>query len=125
LNKSKERRRTMRKVLIVDDNKSIRDLMRVIADEMGWETEVASDVTEAIRKINDSQIFDALITDNNMPSGNGKDVIKAAKSKNPNIRTILMTGLNLNKREKEEIERLGAEIWEKSVRLEQIILFLQ
>jgi two-component system chemotaxis response regulator CheY len=65
-------------VLLVDDDETFLDtLEELIFDEFSKAVKVvrASDGSEALRKIS-NQIFDLIITDNNMPKIEGLDLVK-------------------------------------------------
>ena len=83
----------MRNVLIVEDSKAIRSLMRVALEEAGdfFAVEVTNGF-EALRTL-PSRTFDLIITDINMPDINGLELISFVKS-NPayqNIPLIIVT----------------------------------
>ncbi|MCP2521161.1 response regulator, partial [SCandidatus Aminicenantes bacterium Aminicenantia_JdfR_composite] len=71
----------MKKVLIVDDDKQIRNFLNDILKISGYEVECASDGEEAF-KLLQCKKFDLLITDNKMPKMDGLELIKNIKKKN-------------------------------------------
>jgi DNA-binding response OmpR family regulator len=80
------------KVLLVDDDEAVRDLMNATLKHKGFEVVAAANVSEALRHIaNDT--FDALITDLHMPNpGDGFAVITAMRHSQPTALTLLVSG---------------------------------
>lgn len=62
------------KVLIVDDEQDILELMEEAFRDFGHETSIAESGCEAIEKLKE-QSFDAVVSDYMMPNGNGKDLL--------------------------------------------------
>ncbi|HET8580101.1 MAG TPA: sigma-54 dependent transcriptional regulator [Nitrospiraceae bacterium] len=69
----------MEKILIVDDERSMRDILSIMLKRAGYAVTVAEDGEEAIEQIG-KEIFDLVITDLKMPKGSGLEVLKAVKA---------------------------------------------
>jgi two-component system, NtrC family, response regulator PilR len=82
----------MSHLLIVDDQKSICELLEITFRKEGHRVEVANSPETARRRI-ESQIFDIIITDIRMPGGSGVDVLRYAKEISPSTFVILITGV--------------------------------
>lgn len=82
---------TTKKILVVDDEESIRNLLRLVLEEEGYEVQTAMNGEEGVKKIQ-SEFFDAILTDIKMPIMDGIELLKTAKIVNPDIVAILMTG---------------------------------
>ncbi|MEW6703083.1 MAG: sigma-54 dependent transcriptional regulator [Bacteroidota bacterium] len=78
------------KILIVDDEKPIRDSMKMVLDEEGFSTEAAADGEDALRKIQE-QLFDVVITDIKMPKLDGIQLLESASKISPETFFIIMT----------------------------------
>lgn len=79
------------KVLVVDDDDSLREILTLILEDGGFEVKSASDVNSALKLIA-SQSFDVLITDLHMPSaGDGLTVVSAMRHSNPKAVTIIFS----------------------------------
>ena len=63
------------RILVVDDEKSICELLEITFRKEGFEIEVAHNVESAKRKL-ESQIFDIVISDVRMPGESGVDLLK-------------------------------------------------
>lgn len=80
-----------RKILIVDDQPIITDLLVDILTDMGYSYEVALGGKEGL-KIFAKDSFDLVITDLGMPDISGWEVSKSVKKQNPSVPVILITG---------------------------------
>ena len=78
-------------VLIVDDEKAIRDgLSRVLTSE-GFSTELSDSGYSALEKLQ-THDFQLVITDLKMPGMSGMEVLNAITILQPNVPVILITG---------------------------------
>ena len=88
----KETGREMPHILVVDDEKSIGELLEITFRKEGHRVEVVHSVEAAKRKL-ESQIFDIIISDIRMPGQSGVDLLKFAKEIAPGSFFLLMTAL--------------------------------
>ena len=88
----KESVREMPHILVVDDEKSIGELLEITFRKEGHRVEVVHSVEAAKRKL-ESQIFDIIISDVRMPRESGVDLLKFAKEIAPGSFFLLMTAL--------------------------------
>src|SRR5256714_9284712 len=88
----KETSREMTHILVVDDEKSIGELLEITFRKEGHRVEVVHSVEAAKRKL-ESQIFDIIISDVRMPGQSGVDLLKFAKEIAPGSFFLLMTAL--------------------------------
>ena len=83
---------TAHRVLLVDDDEVIRNMMTVTLEQKGFEVVSASAVTEALKLIM-TETFDVLITDLHMPNpSDGFAVITAMRHTQPKALTLLVSG---------------------------------
>ncbi len=78
------------KILVVDDEKSIREILRIFLKNEGYTVSVASNGAAAIEDIK-KDIFDLIITDMKMPKASGLDLLKSAKQVSPDTIVIIIT----------------------------------
>jgi two-component system response regulator PilR (NtrC family) len=88
----KEALREMPHILVVDDEKSIGELLEITFRKEGHRVEVVHSVEAAKRKL-ESQIFDIIISDVRMPGESGVELLKFAKEISPGSFFLLMTAL--------------------------------
>jgi two-component system response regulator PilR (NtrC family) len=79
-------------ILVVDDEKSIGELLEITFRKEGHRVEVVHSVDAAKRKL-ESQIFDIIISDVRMPGESGVELLKFAKEISPGSFFLLMTAL--------------------------------
>lgn len=81
----------LKKVMIVDDEANIRNLLFDILSGAGFKVSMAKDGQDSLRQMK-NQCFDLLITDINMPRLDGIGLLKEMKSAGRDERVIIMTG---------------------------------
>jgi len=81
---------TPSRVLVVDDERSMRELLSIVLKRDGYEVLVADDGARAIELLKKQRV-DILITDIRMPQMSGVDVLREAKRIDPEIISIVMT----------------------------------
>ena len=83
----------MGNILIVDDEKDIRQLISDILKDEGYSTKLAANSTECINEINSSPpdllILDIWLKDSHM---DGIDILKVAQRDNPEIPVVIISG---------------------------------
>ena len=80
------------KVLVVDDDETIRASLSLILELEGFEVATAASVNDALRLIG-SHVFDVLLSDLHMPgAGDGLTVVSAMRHSNPAAVTIILSG---------------------------------
>src|SRR5258708_9645007 len=87
----KESGREMPHILVVDDEKSIGELLEITFRKEGHRVEVAHSVDAGKRKL-ESQIYDIIISDIRMPGAGGVDLLKFTKEIAPESFFLLITG---------------------------------
>lgn len=80
----------MEKILVVDDEQSLRDVWSIMLKRAGYAVTSAMDGEEAIDLLN-REIFDLVITDLRMPKIDGMEVLKAVKSVSPETVVLIIT----------------------------------
>ena len=97
----------MARILVVDDEQSMRVMLEARLGKAGHAVEVASGVSGVEKALAASE-FDAVITDLRMRSaGSGLDVVRTVKAAQPEAEVILMTAFGSDEVRREALE-LGA-----------------
>jgi DNA-binding NtrC family response regulator len=78
-------------LLIVEDERSVRECCRDVARSLGFSTYVAESRDEASR-ILDSANVDVILLDLRLPAGNGVEILRDIRRRRPEAVTIVMTG---------------------------------
>ncbi|HSD71885.1 MAG TPA: response regulator, partial [Thermoanaerobaculia bacterium] len=79
-----------KRLLIVDDEASIRDMLAFFFHKRGFEVLTASNFTEGRASCQRSSP-DLVLCDIKMPDGNGLDLLKQIKSESPKTPVIMIT----------------------------------
>ncbi len=81
------------RILIVDDEKEIREICRMMLNHLGYSVITCSNAQEALSLLQETgDGIDLVITDHTMPKMSGLDLTKAIRQMNPDIPVILCTG---------------------------------
>ena len=94
------------RVLVVDDERSMRELLAIVLKRDGYEVLVAENGRTALDLLRRERV-DILITDIRMPEMNGVDLLREAKRIDPEVTSIVMTAFASTETAVEAL-RLGA-----------------
>ncbi len=81
----------MKKILLVDDEESIRTMVRAVLSNPEYTFSEASNGVEA-QEILEKETFDLIITDVIMPDCDGIELVMSVCKKLPGIKVIVMSG---------------------------------
>jgi CheY-like chemotaxis protein len=81
----------MHRVLVIDDNQDMRDLMQVILVGAGYEVDVAPDGMAGLARLR-AQPSDVVITDIFMPNQDGIETITHVRRDYPQIKVVAVSG---------------------------------
>ncbi len=89
-----------KRILIVDDQESMRDMLFDLLDMMGHDPTTVEGGSEALDKLKDGPV-DLVITDLNMPVMDGMELMKEIKARQPELPVIVITGYGTFNTEKQ------------------------
>ncbi len=78
-------------VLVVDDEKEMRDTLKLLLDHSGFHATVCPGVSEGLALLAE-RFFDIVVTDYYLEDGTGSDILKYCREYCPKTRVIVMTG---------------------------------
>lgn len=78
------------KILVVEDEKNMRAILKILLEGEGYDISAAKDAAEGISFI-ERDIFDLIITDVRMPGGNGLQILEKAQEISPETLVIIIT----------------------------------
>lgn len=88
------------RVLIVDDEPDIVDMLSIGLERLGYETVGVTDPLEALTAFEENPgAWDAVITDEVMPRMSGVELVRRLKTMRPEIKIVLCTGYSDNANE--------------------------
>ena len=79
------------KILIVDDDETIRSTMKAILEDEGYSVDSAANGKEAIKKTQE-QSYNLALLDIRLPDMEGVELLKLMKEPMPRMRKIMVTG---------------------------------
>ncbi len=79
------------KILIVDDDQMLRDVLQEFLEGIGYECDQAQDAEEALKVFSPDK-YKLLIVDRVMPSMDGIELMQTIKQEHPEQKIIIMTG---------------------------------
>lgn len=82
--------KNVQRVLVVDDEPDIRELLSLTLNRMGLEVSAVEDLTEA-RQVLREETFSFCLTDMRLPDGNGLDLVEEISEQYPNLPTAVIT----------------------------------
>ncbi len=82
---------TTTRILVVDDEPAVRDVLGKLLRETGYEAETAADGVEALRMIR-ARAPDLVVTDIRMPEASGIEVCLEVKRLDPTLPVLLLSG---------------------------------
>ncbi|TET70166.1 MAG: sigma-54-dependent Fis family transcriptional regulator [Candidatus Aminicenantes bacterium] len=94
----------MEKILIIDDEKSIVDLLSVVFKKEGYKVETSLSSSKALELI-DREDFDLVLTDIKLPQKSGMEILKYIREEKPDIPVIMITAYGTIKQAVEALKK--------------------
>lgn len=82
------------KVLIVDDDPFVRDMLVMILDSSGYSVETAESGEDALKKYSAEQGVNLIVSDMNMPGMTGLELIREIRKSDEDVPIVILTGNN-------------------------------
>lgn len=114
----------MQKILIVDDDPEILEIIADILREGGYAVDTAPDGVKAIRYI-DAESYDLVITDLNLPEMDGMMVLKHVVDQSPDTMCIILTGYGTIKSAVEAIKTGAFDYITKPIKSGEILMVVE
>jgi DNA-binding NtrC family response regulator len=112
-------------VLVIDDEKTVRNTCRVVAEGLGFHTHVAENAGNAY-KVLESENIDVVLLDMKLPgSASGLDMLTDIRSRYPNVVIIVMTGFATVKAAVQAMRSGAYDYLSKPFNLEELRLTLE
>ncbi len=94
-------------ILVVDDEPSVRNILRKVLTRMNFTVRTASDGTSALREVSEHGAeLRAVITDLHMPQLDGMSFVRVLRSRLPEVAVIVVSGL-MGEQAREQFAALG------------------
>ena len=115
---------SLRRVLIADDQESIRHVLTVLLGERGYEVKAVADGQEALRELAAGD-YEALVTDVRMPRLDGLALVRAALSQDPHLTVIVMSAYGSHDLAIEAMKAGAYDYLGKPFRPDEVLLVLR
>jgi PAS domain S-box-containing protein len=111
------------RVLVVDDERSIRRSIQIALERRGHHVELAQNGLEALRTIDERGAFDVILSDLRMPGLGGEQLLRHLKVRYPGVgrRVVFMTGDAASKDAGRILEETGSTALIKPLKLEALV----
>ena len=96
----------MPKIMVVDDEPDLREMVNLMLSKEGFETDMAEDGTDFLEKVDDFQP-DLVTLDVMMPGLTTSEILEKLKNKKSKPKIILLTVVRYSNEEKEKILHMG------------------
>lgn len=96
----------MKKIMVVDDEQLLRDMISIMLQKEGFEIETAEDGVDFLEKVDVYQP-DLVTLDVMMPGLSTYDILKRIKEKKTDPKILLLTVVRFSDRQKNEIFQMG------------------
>lgn len=81
-----------RKILVVDDEPSVLDVVATMLEDLGCDVETSNTPQAALKRLGSAPDIDILVTDVNMPGFDGRNLASRAKQMQPDLQVLLLSG---------------------------------
>jgi two-component system, NtrC family, response regulator PilR len=87
---AQEAKRSVKRILIVDDEQSMREMLAILLKKEGLEVRSAGSRSEAAETLRSGPV-DVVLTDVKLPDGDGLEILRQVKSASPETAVVVMT----------------------------------
>jgi DNA-binding NtrC family response regulator len=116
--------REKNRILIIEDDKRLREVLKKILDREGFDVEISGDGAGGITEIK-QDFFDIVLTDLKMPGMDGIEVLKAIKKISPQTYVIIMTAYGTIDSAVEAMKNGAFDYITKPFKTEEILIVIQ
>ena len=114
----------MKKILIVDDDKELRDHLAEVLKEGGYRTKSAASAEEAYEKLS-SEEFDIVLLDYMMPKQSGIDALYQIKRLMPKTKVIMITAFASVENAIDAIKKGASDYISKPFKIDNLLLTIR
>ena len=115
----------MKRLLIVEDKESLAHMLREAVEADGFEPDVASSGTEAMRWLAEGRRYAAVLTDLRLPGADGIAVLRQAKESDPELPVIVMTAYGTIENAVEAMKLGAFDFIQKPIDVDHLSLLLR
>jgi two-component system response regulator PilR (NtrC family) len=116
--------KTKGNILVVDDEKSMREILEIFLTSEGYKVSVAENGEKAIDAVK-KDIYDLVITDMNMPKVGGLELLKNVKQLNPDTIVVIITAFGTTESAVEAMKMGSYDYIQKPFQMDDIRLVVK
>ena len=79
------------RILVIDDEPVVRDVLQTVLDKQGYRVEVASDAATGRQLLDSETPWDAVLIDVMLPDADGLEVLRFVKDHQPGVAAVMIT----------------------------------
>ena len=114
----------MEKILVVDDELSMREFLEIMLKKNGYEVESVSDPEQAVLRV-ENDVYDLVITDILMPKMNGLELLRKIKEHSPDTVVVMMTAFATTETAVEAMKEGAYDYITKPFKLDEIRMVIE
>ena len=115
----------MKRLLIVEDKESLALMLKEAVESEGLEADLASNGSDAMRRLAEGRRYFAVVTDLRLPGADGISVLKQAKESDPECPVIVMTAFGTIDNAVEAMKLGAFDFIQKPLDVDHLILLLR
>jgi two-component system response regulator PilR (NtrC family) len=112
------------KILVIEDEKNMREILKILLEGEGYEVSTARDGTEGLGWLN-RDIFDLIITDIKMPGVDGFQILRKAQEISPETLVVMMTAFGTTESAIEAMKSGAYDYIHKPFKIDEIRLVVR
>jgi CheY-like chemotaxis protein len=117
--------RMKQRILVVDDEPQIREMLSLYFSNHGYETVTAGDSTQALRAVEASKV-DVVVLDIGLAEEDGLKLLEQLKTQYPDLHVIMLTGMGFVEDLLQEAQQKGADGYvSKVLPLDELLTAIQ
>ncbi len=116
--------KTKGRILVVDDEKSMREILHIFLKNEGYSVTLADNGESAVEAVK-RDIFDLIITDMNMPGVSGMDLLKSVKKIAPDTIVVVITAFGTTESAVEAMKQGAYDYIQKPFQMDDIRLVVK
>jgi len=115
---------THHRILVVDDEEQMRDLLAKVLERKGYQVAVSADGSEALALL-EREPVDLVVTDVRMPGLDGMEALRAIKELNPETIVLIMTGFGSIDQAVQAVKEGAYDYINKPFKIDEMLLTIE
>jgi two-component system response regulator PilR (NtrC family) len=113
------------RILVCDDEASLREMLRILLRREGYRVDVVDGVHAARDQLGSADPYDAVITDLVMPDGTGMDVLDAVRTRSADTQILMVTAYATTEQAVEAMRRGAYDYVQKPFKNRELLATLE